>query len=330
MTQTRWPSCLLWTFSLFVVLWVGFLSLYRSFPYVKNGADVVFAAKLRWESSGPIFPADDQALRVLIFGNSKILAGFVPSFFNELSAADNLKVSSFNSGFPGSALVLPPLKAMCERGQAPNILLLTLPLTPDPPKRSIFRFIPDDHDVIQQLFPFRSLARDFTSFLMHAPSHGGMAEYYREAEQHEKEAIADRGYYLISEQSNLPGGRLPDNFRLESDQPDTIPGRVATPRSAALTELNHLVMQYHMHCYYVPYYLRIGEAAAPASYDQQFAALVEQTTSCKVLGPDYYLYPNKLFSDQTHLNGAGARVYTEALFRLLESKLSSGQRHALQ
>jgi hypothetical protein len=329
-TQTRGASCLVWTLSLFVALWAVFLSLYRSFPYVKNGADVVFAAKLRWESSGPIFPADRQVLRVLIFGNSKILAGFVPSFFDELAAADDVKVSSFNSGFPGSDLVLPPLKAMCGRGQAPDILLLTLPWSADPPQRSIFRFIPDDHAVIQKLFPFRDLARDFSSFLLHAPSHGGMAEYYREAERHEREAIAQRGYYLISEQSSFPGGRLPDSFRLESDQPNTIPARVVVPRSAALDEMNQLVMQYHMHCYYVPYYLRIGEAAAPASYDRQFAAIVEQASSCKLLGPDYYLYPNKLFSDQTHLNSVGARVYTEALFHLLERKISSGQRHALQ
>ncbi len=41
--------------------------------------------------------------------------------------------------------------------------------------------------------------------------------------------------------------------------------------------------------------------------------------------PDYYLYPNKLFSDQTHLNGTGARVYTEALYHLVESKLSLSQ-----
>ena len=45
----------------------------------------------------------------------------------------------------------------------------------------------------------------------------------------------------------------------------------------------------------------------------------------KLLGPDYYLYPNKLFSDQTHLNRAGAQVYTEALFHLVESKIRALQ-----
>jgi hypothetical protein len=325
MTQPRWPMCLVWTLSLFVIFWVSFFVLYLRFPYIKNGADVVFDAKLRWEASGPIFPSDPRALRLLIFGNSKILAGFVPSSFDHMAAATNLQVSSFNSGFPGSDLVLPPLKTMCERGQAPNVLLLTLPWSADPPRRSIFRFIPDDHAVIQQLFPFRNLVRDFTSFLMHAPSHGGVVSYYREAEQNEKLAIAQRGYYLISEQSYFAGGRLPDDFHLASDQPNAVVGRDAAPRSAAVTELNQLVTQYHIRCYFVPYYLRIGEAAAAASYDQHFAAIVEQASSCKLLGPDYYLYPNKLFSDQTHLNREGAQVYTEALFQLVESKLRALQ-----
>jgi hypothetical protein len=44
-----------------------------------------------------------------------------------------------------------------------------------------------------------------------------------------------------------------------------------------------------------------------------------------VLGPDYFLYPNRLFADQTHLNEAGARIYTEALFQLLKDSP-----HALQ
>ena len=60
-------------------------------------------------------------------------------------------------------------------------------------------------------------------------------------------------------------------------------------------------------------------------YDAAFAAQVEQATPCKLLGPDYYLYPNRLFADQTHLNQAGARVYTEALFQLLKDRP-----HALQ
>jgi hypothetical protein len=320
-------SALGWTVLLFVLFWAAFYGLSQALPYLKNGSDIVFDAKLRWEEKGQIFPADPAVTRLLIFGNSKILAGFLPAWFDQMGAANHLNVSSFNSGFPGSDLLLPPLKAMCLRGQAPNMLLLTLPWGEDPPRRSIFHLIPDDHVVIDDLFPFRNFLRDLTAFLLNAPSHGGVASYYHQSEENEREVIAQRGYHLITEQSHFPGGRLPDDFHLESDQPLEVIPRIAPSQSGQILQLNQLVRQYHMDCYYVPYYLRVGEAAPAAAYDADFGALVEQRTACKLLRPDYYLYPNRLFADQTHLNEAGARVYTEALFHLLQDRLSH---HALQ
>jgi hypothetical protein len=139
--------------------------------------------------------------------------------------------------------------------------------------------------------------------------------------------IAERGYHLITEQSRFATGRLPDDFRLASDQPRQVLPRVAPAQSAQIGELNQLIRQYHIECYYVPFYMRSGEAAPAAETDVRFRAQVEQATPCKLLGPDYYLYPNRLFADQTHLNEAGARIYTETLFQLLKDRLTP---HALQ
>jgi hypothetical protein len=320
------PPALGWTVLLFLVVWFFFYAVFRAFPYLKNGSDVVFLSKLHWEESERIFPDDRAIPRILIFGNSKILAGFLPARFDELwRAQTGSTASSFNSGFPGSDLFLPPLQAMCARGQAPNILLLTLPWSADPPRLGPFHFIADDHAVIDHLFPFRYLLRDLTAFLLNARSHGGVESYYREAETNEKELVAARGYHLITEQSRFPGGHLPDDFHLASDQPSTVLPRVAPARSTQIAQLNELLKQHHIECYYVPFYLREGEAAPAAASNTRFAALLGQTTSCKLLGPDYYLYSNRLFADQTHLNETGARVYTEALFQLLKES-----RRALQ
>ena len=98
----RNPSALGWTVFLFAIFWTAFYGLSRGLPYLKNGSDIVFAAKLQWEHKGLVFPADPAVTRVLIFGNSKILAGFVPAWFDQMSLAEHLRVSSFNSGFPGS------------------------------------------------------------------------------------------------------------------------------------------------------------------------------------------------------------------------------------
>ena len=259
-------SALGWTIFFFVLAWAAFYGLFRALPYVKNGSDLVFDAKLQWEQQGQVFPADPTVTRVLIFGNSKVLAGFLPSAFDQRSAANQRSVASFNSGFPGSDLFLPPLQAMCARGQAPHVLLLTLPWNADPPRRGIFHFIPDDHAVIDYLFPFRNFVRDLTAFLLSAPSHGGVAAYYRESADDERSVIAERGYHLITEQSHFPGGRLPDDFHLASDRPQQIVPRVAPAQSAQIGQLNQLVQQYHMACYYVPIYLREGEAARLERY----------------------------------------------------------------
>jgi hypothetical protein len=325
LAKRRTPSALGWTILFFALAWAGLYGLWRGLPYLKNGSDIVFRAKLRWEHNGQVFPANPAVTRVLIFGNSKILAGFIPALFDQMSAADHLQVSSFNSGFPGSDLFLPPLQAMCARGQAPNVLLMTLPWSHDPPPRGLFHFIPDDHAVIDELFPFRNFPRDLTAFLLAAPGHGGLMRYYRESEEFERQVIAERGYHLITEQSHFAAGRLPADFHLESDLPLQRLPRDAPFPSAQIAQLNQLIRVHHIDCYFVPFYLREGEAAPAEARDAHFAAQVEQATPCKLLGPDYYLYPNRLFADQTHLNQAGARIYTEALFQLLKDTP-----HALQ
>ena len=157
-------------------------------PYLKNGSDMVFNAKLQWEQRAGL---SRQSRRDpgIDFRQQQDPGRFCSRLFkfDQMSSANHLHVSSFNSGFPGSDLFLPPLEAMCARGQAPNVLLLTLPWSSDPPRRGIFHFIPDDHAVIDELFPFRNFLRDLTAFLLAAPSHGGVMSYYRESEENERE-----------------------------------------------------------------------------------------------------------------------------------------------
>ena len=206
------------------------------------------------------------------------------------------------------------------------MLLLTLPWNGDLPRGTTsFIFFATITRWWRRIFPFRYFLRDLTAFLQAAPGHGGLVNYYRSSAETARQVIADRGYHLITEQSRFPGARLPDDFHLGSDDPAKTVLRVAPAPGAQTSRLNQLIRQYHIDCYYVPYYLRNGEAAPAAAYDAAFAAQL-QVTPCKLLGPDYYLYPNRLFADQTHLNEAGARVYTQALFQLLKDRLP----HALQ
>ena len=88
-----------------------------------------------------------------------------------------------------------------------------------------------------------------------------MLSYYRESEDNEREVITERGYHLITEQSRFSGGRLPEDFHLGSDQPVQMVARIAPAQSTQIGQFNQLLRQYHIDCYYVPFYLREGEAA---------------------------------------------------------------------
>lgn len=313
-----------WTIGLFVIFWLGFYALHTGLPYLTNGSDIIDQAKIHMEEHGQIFPADPAVTRVMIFGDSKVMAGFMPRQFDRMAAGRGWRVSSFNAGLPGTDVFLPQLKAIAGNGQAPDILLLTLPWT-DPPGEDAFHLVREDHRVIHALFPFRFWLRDATAFLMNAHRYGGIHAGYREAEHNQRLVQVDRGYYLIEEQSHFPSGRLPSQFRLPTDTPRKMKLRVAPPVDSQTRELSRLVTRYHMRCLYVPQYYRMGEFAAPHPINAAFAASIQQATPCHVVGPDYFLYPSGDFSDQTHVNGDGARLYTAAIFHLIEDKLSLGK-----
>lgn len=268
--------------------------------------------------SGAVFSANTSSHKVLIFGDSKILAGFVPAYFDGLAAADGAKVYSYNSGYPGRVFFVPQLKEMVKNGSStPDILLLTQPWKPGRDSFDIFHPIQDDHDVAERIFPFRYLLRDALSFLMTSRQHGGPLRFYRESRRNVAKMLQDRGYYFIAEQSQYPNDQLPDDFHLATDHPDIYVPRNTDSDSTELDELNAIIAQHHIQCYYVPTYMRSGEFAPAPGVDQAFADLLRQHTSCKLLGPDYYTYPNRMFSDLGHLNREGAKVYTEAIYKLL-------------
>lgn len=306
----------------FVLLWLFFYGVFESFPYLSNGAMVIYRSKLHQEVRGTIFPANVTGRRVVIFGNSKVLAGFVPDVFDGLAAADGVGVRSYNSGYPARADFVPELREMVKnKSNIPDVLLLTFPWAPSEKGFDAFHPLPDDYGIADSLFPFRYLLRDSLSFLVIAKGHGGVRSFYREARMSDAQMILDRGYYFIAEQSRYPNDSLPDDFHLVSDQPQEVDLRVADPASPELAALNEIIREHHMRCYFVPSYMRTGELGPAPAVDAGFAALLARATSCRMLGPDYYLYPPHMFSDTTHLNREGAKVYTADLYRLLAKQL---------
>jgi hypothetical protein len=309
----------------FAVLWIFFFSLFKIFPYVSTGAAVVYRAKIRKQTKGLIFPIDQSINRVVIFGDSKELAGFIPKYFDDLAASDGLKFYSYNSGYPARTFFVPQLATMVGHERAiPNILLLTSPWQPRREAFSIFNPLEDDHGTAELLFPFRYFVRDSVSFLVTSRLHGGPLRFYRQSKNNEAKMLMDRGYYFVSEQSHYPHDSLPDDYRQSSDTPGSEMSRSADFSSVELKALNEIVANYHIRCYYVPQYVRIGEYAPAPKVDRVFADMLQRRSSCKLLGPDYYSYENRLFSDPVHLNPEGARIYTRDIYNLL-SQVEKGR-----
>jgi hypothetical protein len=216
---------------------------------------------------------------------------------------------------------VPQLKQTVEKSNVPDILLLTSVWAPSQRRPNLFRPLPNDNEIADQLFPFRHLVRDSFSFLITSKEHGGPTRFYRESASNIAKMIHDRGYYFITEQSHYPNDRLPDGFHLGSDKPLQVDTRIADPESSELYDLNRIMRTHNTQCFYVPAYVRSGSRAPAPNVDQAFADVLQRYTSCRLLGPDYYTYPNRLFSDETHLNRDGARVYTQAIYGLLAKEL---------
>ena len=79
------------------VVWLLLFGLYKSLPYVQNGAAVVGQNKWWTAQSSKMFAPSDR-IRVFAFGNSKMLAGFHPAVFE--AAPKPLK--SMTSKGPGT------------------------------------------------------------------------------------------------------------------------------------------------------------------------------------------------------------------------------------
>jgi hypothetical protein len=303
----------------FAALWLFFYFLFLAFPYISSGSDIVYRAKLRLEQNGEVFPKGLRAQRILAFGDSRILAGFIPDQFDAFARHDSRDTYSFNSGFPARGTFVPQLKTMADRGQAPDLVLLTLPWQEAKGGFDPFDVAGNDHELVERLFPFRYFVRDLASFLLASPAHGGPVDFYDLSRRSVDRMMESRGYYFITEQSRFAGESLPDNFHLDTDKPGVVdPSREKSALgSAELQQLRETVTQHHISCYYVPYYLRQGAYAQPPPHDDQFARLIEQRLPCEVLGPRYFVYPPDVFSDPVHLNPRGAHIYTEALYQLL-------------
>jgi len=299
------------------LVWLILYGLWWSFPSLRPGHEQIYDLKLELASQGDIFERK-APIRVVMFGDSRVLSGFDPDLFDELSGGE---VQSYNLGLPNSSDFLDVLEGMVTSGSSPTHALLVSPWA-SRRETGAWDLIQNDQEIISKLFPFRYFPRDLAQFLVRSYQHGGVSSYYDYMQKQVDSARRDRGYFFIEHMSHFPNDRLPEDFRLESESPDRVLVRPYQLSGKAYMRVRELSDRHGIQFVVVPLYHREGQYAPPRPNEKQRQML--EPHGVWVMGPDYWLYPNALFSDPIHANREGAAHYTQQLWNtvgplLLES-----------
>ena len=300
----------------FILIWLGLHEVQRAFPYLQTGSDIVLQTKLREERTPHLFKnADAEGL--LFFGNSKALSGFVPDLFDSLIEAAARPIESYNLGLPGNPYFVDRLSSIFAAGNVPKYILITVPWMSDERGWNLFHFVRHDSALMDELFPFHILARDVvmaagSAIMAHRP-----LNYYETNRKIIEQMISDRGFFFIYDVSEYTNGQLPADLKFASDDPTQVPERHATTHDLEFQKLNRLLTSYHVTCLLVPTYWRRGQFAVAPRVNQRLAAQLISYPQVELLGPDYILLDNRYFADRTHLNRAGAGLYTKYLADLV-------------
>lgn len=308
--RRRLPPALLFAL-LALLVWIGLYTVYLALPFSRPGADLVTEAKFERLATRKLFSSTDRN-RVLVFGTSRILAGFRPDRFDRLLGAGT---RSYNLGLPGDDKFLPILRKALESGNRPTHVLLTAGWPDAPRKPGVLDALSDDKATLQTLIPFRNLPRNLVVFTMLGPRTIGAR--YAESGRIVDQMLAQRGWYFIKSQSRFANDSLPADFTLPTDKPGVALRRTTASNAWMLREVSALARQYGFRVIVVPDYYRAGSYAPPPAQPADRARPINGVTA--MLGPDYFLYPAPGFADPVHLNPTAAITYTDDVAALVKA-----------
>jgi hypothetical protein len=298
--------------TLSVLIWLGLWAGSRAVPFIRPGSDLISIAKFEQLSRQHLFDPGDK-MRVLVFGNSKTMAGFRPALFDSLMGP---QVRSVNLAIPGDSRFLPVLKAALAAGNRPTHVVLTEPWDEVQRPPTVLARLIDDAALVSAIAPFREFPRDLVLFVFQ--SHLMTAEY-RHVRGEVDQMLRDRGWYFIKSQSHYANDQLPAGYRLPTDSPNALYQRRLVDRSLVHDELFALARQYGFTIVFVPLNKRVGEAAPPPAVDARRVKVISRDPHVVIIGPDYYAYPAPSFADPVHLNPAGSVHYTRDLAQLFRA-----------
>jgi len=306
------------TIALGIAFYIGLLTVHNMFPYIRAGSIIIGSEKQGFINREPIFPPNAKR-RLVIFGDSLALAGFIPAFFDELSGGT---IYSYNLAMPGSRKFIPLMERLIDKGQIPTDIFITYPWE-ELSKKNPLVFIDNDRQIIDTLVPFRHLIRNLSIFLYRSQEKGGIRKLYDENKQSAKEVLENRGYYFVAGQSFYENDQLPDDFSWTSDHSEKFVELRVAPKNILYKKLTQMLETHSINAYIVPVYYREGAAKPNPEPNVELIKAFDNNSNIQVLGSEYFSFPNRLFSDPHHLNRNGAKIYTTKLWELYSKHLQN-------
>lgn len=320
---------------LFITFILGvYILLYHFSVYTANifndGASIICKSKREMVRKN-IYPDPPGKKHVIFLGNSISLAGLIPSYFDSLNGN---RTSSLNLSLP--ALSIGPqyfmFKEYLEQGNHPDFIILFLSLNlgeamnyfdkyaiqgidfPD----EVFSYLVHRKNksvIINYVFPMNLYCPHMVKYFYYLTRSPDRIKSRRLTNDLNREKmILQKGYFFIQEQARFPSLQLPDSFS-EGLTPAKEPPDF-DPFSDYYTEkFFHLALKYHIRVLLVQSYARVNAIKQYAEVPRQFS-LLKSTYPNVYFADDGYkikFCPNRYFSDLTHVNPSGARIYTNQI-----------------
>jgi hypothetical protein len=327
-----------------VVLWALDRGVLRAASVYKDGASIICESKREAVREGTLGPREG-AVNVVILGDSRILAGAIPTRFD---AEVGHGVYSANLALPAlpTGAQLSVLRDLVARNGAPRYLIAYLRADS---RRTNVLF---DHYAVE--------GGSFAEILSHAVTRRDsaiLAGYFNPIIRYDElvpqyiwdslrrpaaiadrraansrvvaQMLDDRGYYYIAEQRKFPSGSLPDDFDGGPDSDDAETAYDEDPYVAAFFDFaaSHGISVLLTEP-------PVRERAAPAreTMPAHYHTILARYPNVHMArdGWQRKRYPNRLFSDVTHVNPQGAALFTSAMAgEFLETFATELERPAL-
>lgn len=306
-----------------VVIGLGEAAVLHAVKIYNDGAGIVCAAKRVAVRDGRL-GGKPGATNIVSLGDSRVLAGMIPDVFD---AAVGRGVYSTNLALP--ALPIGPdlyvLRDYVERSGAPAFVILYL--RPTGKEEVFFDHYANQGSTLAEVLSYAFERRD-TGVLMSRLNPMAMYDYpFREwlrdailrpqaidALRASNEAIVtqmllDRGYYNIREQQLFSNGRVPDDFETSPWPPEEPFELDDDPYMPAFFEY---ARAQGIHVLLVEVPSRRPLAAERNAMPNYYRDALERYANVRMAKEAWRVkkYPNRLFSDVTHVNPEGAALFT--------------------